>query len=386
MMRGMFVLMLAVGAAPVAAQQDTIPRPFVPGGVYDRPYLTRLLGRTAIGGYAEVHARWKRVDGLTEERGFEAKRWNLFSATDVSDFVRIGAELEVEEGGEEIKLEYAAIDLRISPSFALRGGMLLSPIGRFNLSHDSPINEFTDRPIVSTDLLGTALSEPGLGAFGFFPIGGTGGRVTYEAYLVNGFGEGLVTASPDGTRVPEGRRNFEDNNLEPAIVGRVTWSPSLSFEIGASLHHGAYNVFEIEGGVVDERRQLTLAALDWDAAVSGFRITGEAAIADIDLEPNLAGIFASIQRGLYVDVMYDFGQNVVATMPQSFFSAGARLDVVDFDGDLPGDNVRQVTLGLNFRPTADTVFKLNYQRGTSRDRFNSPGDHGAFLLSLATYF
>ena len=100
---------------------DTLPaRPFVRGGVYDRPYLTRLLGRTAIGGYAEMHARWERVDGATEERGFEAKRWNIFTATEVSDLVRISAELEVEEGGEEITLEYAAIDFRIAPGLALR--------------------------------------------------------------------------------------------------------------------------------------------------------------------------------------------------------------------------------------------------------------------------
>ena len=161
------LLGLLLPAANVLGQeQDTlVSRPFVRGGVYDRPYLTRLLGRTAIGGYAEMHGRWQRVGGLTEERGFELKRWNIFTATDVSDFVRISAELEFEESGEEIKVEFAAIDFRIAPSLTIRGGMLLSPIGRFNLAHDSPLNEFTDRPLVSTELLGAALSEPGLGSW-----------------------------------------------------------------------------------------------------------------------------------------------------------------------------------------------------------------------------
>src|SRR5687768_7071761 len=53
-------------------------RPFVRGGAYDKPYQTRLLGRTAIGGYAEAHARYERVDGLQDEAGFVAKRFNLF--------------------------------------------------------------------------------------------------------------------------------------------------------------------------------------------------------------------------------------------------------------------------------------------------------------------
>jgi len=119
-------------ASPALGQRDTtardtLDRPFVRGGVYDKPYLARLGGRTTIGGYAEAHARWERVDGQRDEAGFEAKRFNLFTNARVSDFVRIGAELEFEDGGEEVKLEYAAIDLRIHPSVTLRGGMLLSP-------------------------------------------------------------------------------------------------------------------------------------------------------------------------------------------------------------------------------------------------------------------
>jgi hypothetical protein len=154
-------------SSPAAAQQpdtasDTTRRPFVKGGVYDKPYQTRLFGRTALGGYAEAHARWQEQEGLKDDAGFEAKRFNLFTHTRVSDFVRIGAELEIEEGGEEIKLEFAAIDVLFHTALALRGGMILSPLGKFNLAHDSPMNEFTDRPLVSTEIIGVALSEPGL--------------------------------------------------------------------------------------------------------------------------------------------------------------------------------------------------------------------------------
>ena len=374
-------------ASPVAAQEtDTLPgRPFVRGGVYDRPYLTRLLGRTALGGYAEAHARWQRVDGAREERGFEVKRWIIFTATNVSDLVRIGAELEFEEGGEEIKLEYAAIDFQIAPALTVRGGMLLSPLGRFNLSHDSPLNEFTDRPLVSTEILGTTLSEPGFGALGLIPVGGSG-RLTYEIYLVNGFHDGLINDSPDGTRISHGRGNFEDNNASPAIVGRIAWSPSMSFELGLSGHHGAYNVFDKEGLSVDERRDLTLGVVDLEVALAGFTLTGEAALAEIDISDALSGIYASSQRGLYVELLRDFGTGWVQTLPLSFFSVGARLDIADMDADLAGDNTRQVTIGVNFRPTEDTVFKLNYLRGTARDVFNNPADHGGFLFSMATYF
>ncbi|HKG91223.1 MAG TPA: hypothetical protein VKA84_05005 [Gemmatimonadaceae bacterium] len=364
---------------------DSAERPFVRGGVYDKPYQTRLLGRTAIGGYAEAHARLEHVDGLRDEAGFEAKRFNIFTATRVSDFVRIGAELEFEDGGREIKLEYAAIDLRLHPSLTLRGGMLLSPLGKFNLSHDSPLNEFTDRPVVSTELLGVALSEPGFGAFGQFGLGRTG-RLIYEVYGTNGFHDGLIMNSPEGTRIALGRGNFEDNNGSPAVVGRLAWSPRVGYELGVSAHHGAYNVFNLEGTQTDKRRDLTIAVVDAEATVAGVQLGGEAATASISIPEGLRGIYAARQRGFYVEAVRPFGRAWVRTMRNSTFAAKARFDLVDFDAQQVGQVEGQLSVGVNFRPTSDSVLKLDYVRGKGRDRFNNLAEHARVLASIATYF
>ena len=360
-------------------------RPFVRGGVYDKPYQTRLMGRTAIGGYAEAHARYERVDGLRDEAGFQAKRFNLFANTRVSDFVRIGAEIEFEDGAREILLEYAAIDVRIHPSLTLRGGMILSPLGKFNLAHDSPLNEFTDRPLVSTELLGVALSEPGFGAFGQFRTGRTG-RLTYELYATNGFHDGLIMDSEDGTRIPLGRRNFEDNNGSPAAVGRLAWSPKVGYEVGVSAHHGAYNTFDLEGARLDRRRDLTIGVVDAEATVLGVRLSGEAARATLDVPDGLRGIYASAQRGIYVEGVLDFWRGRIRTMRQSAFAVKVRFDYVDFDTDLVGTSIAQLTAGLNFRPTQDSAIKLDFVRGRGRDEFNNLGEHAFVLASLATYF
>ena len=360
-------------------------RPMVRGGVYDKPFQTRLFGRTAIGGYAEAHARYQRVDGLQDETGFSAKRFNLFVNSRVSDFVRFGAEVEFEDGAEEILLEFAAIDLRIHPSLTLRGGMVLSPLGKFNLSHDSPLNEFTDRPLVSTDILGVALSEPGFGAFGQLRTSRTG-RFTYELYATNGFHDGLVTDSEDGTRIALGRRNFEDNNGSPAFVGRISWSPRLDNEIGISAHHGAYNTFNLEGARVETRRNLTIAVVDAEAKVAGIRIAGEAARARIDIPEGLEGIYAGRQHGVYVEAVKDFWRGRVSTMPRSSFAAKLRWDYVDFNTEIDGTSIAQVTAGLNFRATEDSVVKLDYVRGRGRDQFNNEGNHAFLLASIATYF
>jgi hypothetical protein len=377
----------ALAQAPAEAQDSTVvvERPFVPGGQFDKPYLTTLRGRTAFGGYAEAHARFERVDGATEELGFEAKRFNLFAATSVSDFVRFGAELEFEEGGEEVKLEFATVDVAIHPALTLRAGMILSPLGSFNLAHDSPRNEFTDRPLVATDLIGVALSEPGLGVYGFVPLGADA-RVTYEAYLVNGYRDGLFTGSSEGIRIPLGRGNWEDQNRSPAMVGRVAFSPALSWEAGLSGHHGAWNVFEVDGLEVADREDLTILVGDVRGELVGVRLRAEGATASIDLPADAEGAYQSSQLGFFAEAMRDFGAGWVAVMPSSYFSAGVRVDAVDFDADRDGDSIRQLSVGLNFRPTEDTVLKLDYVRGRSFDAFENPSDNAGLLFSLATYF
>ena len=263
--------------------------------------------------------------------------------------------------------------------------MLLSPLGKFNLSHDSPLNEFTDRPLVSTELLGVALSEPGLGALGQFGFARTG-RLTYEVYATNGFHDGIITESEQGTRIPLGRGNLEDNNSRPAIVGRVAVSPARPVEIGVSIHHGVYNVYDDEGTRIDDARHLTIGVLDAEVHALGVQFAGEAALAGIDIPPSLTGIYASRQRGAYVEAVRPFGRGVVRTMPSSRFAAKVRFDYVDFDAQRMGQSVGQVTLGANFRPTQDSVLKLDYVRGRSRDEFNNLAEHAFLLFSIATYF
>lgn len=392
---GMSVLLLGAWNGSACAQQrdtsraaDSLrrqERPFVRGGVYDKPYQTRLFGRTAIGGYAEAHARYQRVDGVNEESGFQARRMTLFAYNQVSDFVRFAVELEFENGAEEIGIEFAAIDLRIHPAFAIRGGMILSPLGKFNLSHDSPLNEFTDRPLVVTEMLGVTLAEPGFGALGQFSMG-RGGRLTYEMYATNGFSDGLIVDSEEGTRIPRGRRNFDDNNGSPAIVGRIAWSPGIGHELGISAHHGAYNQFNVDGLQIDRRRNATIAVVDAETVVLGVRLSGEAARAQIDVPEGLRGVYGSEQHGIYVEGVRDIWRGVLPTLPQSSLALKTRFDYVDFDTATPGTSTTQVSFGFSFRPTGDSIVKLDYVRGRGRDAFNNAVEHAFLLASIATYF
>ncbi|MDA1191332.1 MAG: hypothetical protein O3A46_06565, partial [Candidatus Poribacteria bacterium] len=337
------------------------------------------------GGYIDAQYRFERENGVTDEATFVLERFNVFTFTPVSDRVRVASELEIEEGGEEIKLELATVDFEAHPSLNLRAGMILSPLGKFNLAHDSPANDLTDRPLVSVELLGVTLSEPGMGVYGsLYPLRTM--RVTYEAYAVNGFHDGVIEGVPEGTRVAAGKGNFEDNNANPAFVGRIAANPVRALEIGASAHTGIYNSHTVEGLAIDDKRRMTIYAADWDARVGSVELIGEYARVQVETPVEFGGLLQEDQQGFYVQLNGHFLAGVFPALPQSRFTGVARFDWVDFDANGDGDDHRRITLGINFRPVEDTVFKLDWQRDHARDPFLNPSESASILFSAASYF
>jgi hypothetical protein len=353
--------------------------------VYDKPFVANLFGKTALGGYMEAVWKFERVQGVTEKITFEARRFNIFLHSVISDRARFFAELEFEHGTEEIAVEFAALDFEIHPSLIFRGGILLSPLGKFNLTHDSPQNEFTDRPLVSTQIIPTALSEAGMGFLGSFSPASSS-RITYEVYGVNGFNDNVVLAS-EGTRIRAGRGKVgEDNNQNPSFVGRAAFSPLLEVQVGASLHTGVYNSHSADDLTIDEKRHLTIASFDWEYNGDYVDFLGEYALASIDVPQSLRGLYAQRQQGVYSQVNYRFGRGWFGTLPLSYWTAAVRYEVVDFDRDLEGDAHQRLSLGINFRPTSDTVFKLDYHYDWVRSRVNVVEQSAGVNFSVASYF
>ena len=375
----LFILVLAA----TTSSEVSADRPFVEGGIMDKPFIGNA-GRTAIGGYTETHFRWEREEGITEELTFDMKRFNLFVYSPISERLRVAAEIEFEEKGEEIVVEAAMIDFELHPAATFRAGILLAPLGRFNVAHDSPANDLTDRPLVNTELIGTALSEAGMGMYGaLYPS--VDSRVTYEIYAVNGFNDGVVLGDAVGTRIPAGKDNIEDNNNRPALTGRLAYSSGSLGELGLSVHTGSYNTWEIDGLTVDEQRDLTLFVIDGDVNWRRFQLRGEYAVASIDV-PEASSFLAEGQSGLYLQGNASFGKGWLSTLPDSQFAGVVRWGTVDFDTDIKGDSQDRLTLGVNLRPIPDAVFKVDYQRNWTYDRFNNEGKSAALLFSVATYF
>jgi len=380
-------LVLAVLSVPAVtlAQESGGNRPEQAGGITDKPYLTKIGQGAMLGGYMDMEFEWDD-NGST----FDQHRFVPFITGHVSERVTVSAEIEFEHGGNpdadgEVKLEYAIMDFAFSEGLNFRGGVILSPLGSFNLLHDSPLNDLTSRPVVSRQIIPSTLSESGMGFFGtIYP--GEESVVSYQAFLVNGFNEGIITEVFDGSdnlidgklRIRGGRGSQKkDNNEDKAIVARAGFSPSLGTNVGLSVHTGKYD----DAG----QHNLTIGALDAKVTFSALELLGELSLATADIDRVKYPTAAENQSGLYAQANYHLLYDTF--LNGSVVTLVVRGDWVDFDTDRDGEKEEGFTIGANFRPTEETVFKFDYNWTWKTPLDGEKADPvNRFFFSFATYF
>jgi hypothetical protein len=351
--RYLFLCLFFIFASTLQAEE---PRSGLPGGIYDKPYIKEMGKRIAIGGYIDMEFEWAEGSNST----FDQHRFIPFIYSQVSDRVRVSTEIEFEHGGDvpgngEVKLEYAVMDFKLTEAFNFRGGVILSPLGRFNLLHDSPLNDLTERPTVNRQIMPSTLSESGMGFFGtFYPSEQAVG--TYELYLVNGFNDGVITGS--GLRIRSGRGSKKQD------------SPRLGIDLGASFHTGKYDAAGAN--------RLSILGLDAKFNRSVFEVLGEYAYATAD------GV-AGDQQGAYAQTNIHFAHDKL--LEGSVLTGALRWDWVDYNTKQTGDSEYGLTTGLNFRPVEDAVFKLDYT-WTWKTPANGTKSNaaGRFFFSITSYF
>ena len=373
------------------------------GGVETKSFLRRLGKNVYLGGYMDHELEFDENGGNT----FDQHRLIPFIYADVSDRVKFATEIEFEHGGTnttggiqgdrgEIKIEFATIDFLMTDWLNYRAGIILSPLGKFNLVHDSPLQDLTDRPMVNRSIIPTTLSESGMGFFGtFYPTEIS--KIDYEIYAVNGFSaaddSGVVGAGDSFIRGSRGSQQ-SDNNTNPAIVGRVAFSPFLGLELGVSAHTG----------YIDDHdsNRMTIKAFDWTYQKGPFELVGEYAHASIerdgafDAATENSTLYNGDMWGYFIEPRYHFMpqflKNLAPTVfkDDSIFTAVLRWGEINVNQPLPnaGDIRRtRLTPGFNFRYTEDTVFKAEYQLNWEAGRVTTQEvSNNSLVFSVATYF
>jgi hypothetical protein len=362
--------------------------------VYRRPFITSFAS-TSIGGYAEANTNYFVQDGVTEGFSMEMRRFNIFIFSSISSRIKLLSEIEFERGVEEINLETALVDFEIDPALTLRGGIILPPVGAFNLRHDSPLYEIVERPLVATQIIPSTLSSVGFGVYGRYFFGDF--IATYDAYIVNGLQDGIILNAEGRTFLQRGKTKeifSESNNGVPAFTGKVALRKRGLGEIGASYYGGIYNRFRRDGITIDAQRSLHIVALDANATLGNVLLQGEAAMNLIDVPESAGEFYGRRQWGAYLDAIVPVWTGAVLDYTAATFNATLRLEHIDYNvgqftttGGNIGDEITAGAVGISFRPTPNTVFRLNYRQEFIRDLLgNLPVRRAGVQFGLATYF
>jgi hypothetical protein len=399
--------------------------------VYAKPFVS--APKAVVGGYMDIQYRSQRngsiengYGGITN--GFDQQRFVPFIYADITEHVKFASEIEIEHGiredstqGTEIGLEFAFIDYLVNEPLNFRAGILLLPVGKFNLLHDSPLNDLTDRPLVSRLVIPSTMSETGAGFYGTVYPGRTS-KVDYELYVTTGPCGYNPDGTPrvneqDGTRGSRQRKCPSDDGLDinngKAVVGRLAFSPMLGVEIGGSSYYG-------NSSINGTYNPLSITALDWTFQRGPFELIGEAAWSYargnsrsisgstgfapgsllLNQEGNSGpGIPPQRSNGYYIQGNYHFMPAFLTKFsPKRFgegstFTAVIRYDRVntnldDSNGTGGWGNLEQISFGLNYRPIEDIAFKMSYQYQPMAFNPNTEQriHDSAFVISAATYF
>ena len=405
--------------------------------IYAKPFLA--VPKATIGGYTDikyVSQTGPTLDNLSRN-SFNQERMVPFIYADITDRIKFATEIEFERGGTNspgttvngtggstasgsIQLEFAQLDYLFNEAINLRAGILLMPVGKFNLLHDSPLNDLPDRPMVDRLVIPSTWFESGAGIYGtLYPTRLS--KLDYELYAVNGMGcnaQGGSITDTSGLRNCRGSVS-RDNNDNKGVVGRLAFSPMLGIEVAGSSYYGQYSNRNASG-VNNQDNNIGIYAVDWTMQRGPWELIGEAAWSRItgNQGTTIATQGPDGMAGYYIQANYHFMPELLKRLAPSHFSdastftAVVRWETVDTDtgnksmlspGVLSNQrDLERLTLGLNFRPIEDTVIKLGYvfstQKNTSVQNFvNNPTgtiigagptriDGNGFTAMVATYF
>jgi hypothetical protein len=324
--------------------------------------------KVTLGGYGEVE--FHKEAGRDSQ--FVHHRYVLFVYGRIHPRISTSTEFEIEFGGSPAKrdgvlgagealLEFSVVDFEIAPWLIARGGIILVPFGAYNLRHDSPTQDLTERPLALTTITPTTWFESGAGFHGKFDVGNH--AFGYEAYMINGLDAKI--GADHGMKGAVGSKG-EDNNGDKALVGRFTWSPALALELGLSGYTGEYD---------DHGHRVRMGALDTTLRLGRFEVQGEAVLADIDpgfqegftpgSPANTRTAVPTGMRGGYLQTNIHFAPPS-SWLPNDLSDAHCtgvlRYESTDTDtAATDAHDVHKLTFGLNFRPIEAFVWKNELQ-------------------------
>jgi hypothetical protein len=379
-------------------QKDSLPRAMNLDAVYNRPFLQVGKLPVAVGGYMEANYQYLQENGVTEGHQFQMRRLTLFVSSSISNRVKFLSEIEFEDGTKEINIEFASVDFEFNPLLNLRCGVVMNPIGAFNQNHDGPKWEFVDRPVAATQMLPATFSNVGFGLYG--KKFSRDWAFAYEAYLTNGFDERIIANEENKTFLPATKENpdrFEESfNGSPLFTGKIAVRNNKIGELGLSYMSAVYNKFEDDGLVLDKKRRAEVFAVDFNSTVAKTNtyINGEWAWVKVDVPDTYTEQFGEKQQGGFIDFVQPVLKRMMFGFENAVLNVAVRLEYADWNkgkfkstGGNIADEIFSIVPAISWRPTAQSVIRLNYRYNWQKDILgNPPSKLAGFQFGISTYF
>jgi hypothetical protein len=313
-----------------------------------------------FGGYGEV--LYQNLEGQRIDTA-DVLRAILYTGYKFNDRTIFNSEIEYEHANTErsgqVEVEFAYLDYLLRPSFNIRSGLVLMPIGFTNEQHEPTSFYASRRSLVDNRIIPTTWNEIGVGAFG------ETGPISYRAYLTTSLSsDGISATGIRGAR----QRGSQAKANDLAVVARVDWQPVVGTTLGLSGYQGD------TGHEKNFSGRVTLAEAHAETRFRGLVLRGLYArgtigdAAAINASRNLTGAASVGERfgGWYGEAAYEItptvGNRELSIIPHGRYEQfDTQMRVPSGFSRNRANNQNILTFGVAFKPIPQTIIKLDWQ-------------------------
>lgn len=290
-----------------------------------------------ITGYVSSEYLKSQEDGDNFKGTFSNPLFGLIISGNISNDFIYGAEFRITDISQ-VDVDQAWVGISPSEAFRLQGGLYLVPFGVYNLTNRPHQTTLITPPLHVSHCYPNRWRDIGL------LVDGIIGSFVYQGYLGNGLREG--ESLRDG-------QQFEDNNKNKGMGGRVGWRLSQGFELAYSINNGKYDN--------ENSRNLTLHGVDVNWMTEDWQILGEYTKAIIK---NPDSYSSGEAEAYFVQVaMYLGGLQPFASYQKLKYSDpyhGPRYSAETGPGEGISIDRSRWALGLLYSPVANIRIKFEY--------------------------
>lgn len=344
--------------------------------------------RITLGGYGEIHYNSVNEDGGEQ---IDIHRLVGYVGYRFEDWIQLHSEIEiehafVEDDNGEIAIEQLYVDFLLRPSFNVRAGRYLTPLGIVNLTHEPTAFNGVERSDFDTYIIPSTWWSDGVGIFGDLRT-----DLKYQLYLGSSL-DGTGFDPVDGIR--GGRQEERPGLDEPALSGRIDWYPGCAdgeLRLGASAFGGGLdNGNQGSNPGIDADLQIYSGDVQYSVGPWDFR--GAYAFEKIGGAADIGGGVASEIDGYSVEAARHIMPASWKTgrLEKADLVAFVRYDSLDTQKEMPNGVARDpagerdiITFGFGFFPTTGLVIKTDYQ---ARDDDSTEGLPERFNIGLGWSF